>query len=198
MWRKTDEAKPSSAGLETAAPGAANSNVTSQTAGVAATPNPSPSAPYSPPGGASASARSSSSGISRIVPGLKIDGEISGTADLYIDGEALGTIRLGGSKVTVGPNGRVQADIEARAIAVEGKVEGNLKASEGVYLGAQSRVRGSLISPRLGIEEGARVSGKVDMTRGAESRRESGGGKRAVGVTMQRVALSVAEKKEDE
>jgi cytoskeletal protein CcmA (bactofilin family) len=67
--------------------------------------------------------------------------------------------------VTVGPNGRVQADIEAREIIIEGSVQGNLKAGERVQLGAQSKVQGSVLTPRFAIEDGARLRGKVEMVR---------------------------------
>ncbi len=56
----------------------------------------------------------------RLASGLKIRGELSGSSDLYIDGDVQGKINLAGSRVTVGPNGRIQADIEAGEIVVEG------------------------------------------------------------------------------
>lgn len=106
---------------------------------------------------------------SRIRSGLKIRGEISGNTDLYIDGDVQGKLRFGQAMVTVGPSGHVQADIEAREIVVEGNVQGTLRAEERVRLGAQSRVKGNLLTPRIAIEDGARLSGKVDMTRPGEA-----------------------------
>jgi cytoskeletal protein CcmA (bactofilin family) len=104
-------------------------------------------------------------GTTTIAAGLKISGEISGTSDLYIDGETQGKVRLPNARVTVGPNGRVQADIEAREIIIEGTVQGNLKAGERLHLGAASRVQGSVLTPRFAIEDGARLRGKVEMVR---------------------------------
>ena len=108
-------------------------------------------------------------GTSRIHSGLKIHGEISGSSDLYIDGEMQGKIRLGGSQVTIGPNGNLQADIEAQEIFIDGSVRGNLKACEGVHLGKTGRLQGSVVTPRIGIEDGARLRGKVEMTRGSSA-----------------------------
>jgi cytoskeletal protein CcmA (bactofilin family) len=105
---------------------------------------------------------------SSIGTGLKIRGELSGSSDLYIDGEAQGKITLIDSRVTVGPNGRVQADIEAREIIIEGSVQGNLKASENVRLASSSKVQGSVLTPRIGIDDGAKLRGKVEMTRAGE------------------------------
>jgi cytoskeletal protein CcmA (bactofilin family) len=101
---------------------------------------------------------------------LKIRGEISGNSDLHIEGEAHGEIRLTGGRVSVGPSGNVQANIDAREISVEGSLQGNLKASESVRLGPSSKVQGSIIAPRIGIEDGARLRGKVEMVRAGDSR----------------------------
>lgn len=105
------------------------------------------------------------SGASRIQAGLKIHGEISGNSDLYVDGELQGKIRLGGARVVIGPNGKVQADIDAGAVMIDGSVQGNIKASESVRLGAGSRVQGSVLTPRIGIDDGARLRGKVEMVK---------------------------------
>jgi cytoskeletal protein CcmA (bactofilin family) len=118
-------------------------------------------------------------GESRISAGLKINGEISGNSDLYIDAETQGKIRFIDARVTVGPNGRVNADIEAREIDVQGTLSGNLKASERIHLGASSRVQGSLQTPRLGIDDGAKLRGKVNMTRASETRNDSAASKTA-------------------
>jgi cytoskeletal protein CcmA (bactofilin family) len=102
--------------------------------------------------------------------GLKIRGELSGTSDLFIDGDVQGKITLNNSRVTVGSNGRVQADIEAKDIVVEGTVQGNLAASQSIRLGSSSKVEGGVLTPRISIEEGARLRGKVEMSRAGEGK----------------------------
>jgi cytoskeletal protein CcmA (bactofilin family) len=128
---------------------------------------PAVNAPASEPPATHALSKSASqpNSVTTIASGLKINGEISGTSDLYIDGETQGKIRLANARVTIGPNGRVQADIEAREIIIEGSVQGNLKAGERVQLGAQSKVEGSVLTPRIAIDDGARLRGKVEMVR---------------------------------
>jgi cytoskeletal protein CcmA (bactofilin family) len=106
---------------------------------------------------------------SSIGMGLKIRGELSGSSDLYIEGEAQGKIVLINSRVTVGARGRVQADIEAREIVIEGSVQGNLKAHENIRLASSSNVQGSVLTPRIGIDDGAKLRGKVEMTRAGGS-----------------------------
>ena len=179
MWRKPAEAKPSSQSLESTAavPAKIQTEALATTpptpsAGIAPAP-PANSASLTPPTQPAAPAVApppAVRGISRISSGIRINGEISGNDDLYIDGQAEGQFRFPQSKVTVGPNGKVQADIEAREIVIEGAVKGDLTASEGVQLGGSSHVQGSLTAPRIAINDGARLRGKVDMTRASDAK----------------------------
>jgi cytoskeletal protein CcmA (bactofilin family) len=155
MWRKPAEAKPSPLPSK----GSAADAMAVSPASISA-PVPVSTPPLAP------LTRSESA----VTSGLRIHGEISGTSDLYIEGEAHGKIHLATSRVTIGPKGRVQADIEGREIVVQGSVKGNMKASERIRLGNSSRVRGSLLAPAVAIDEGARLRGKVETVRASESR----------------------------
>ena len=163
MWDKSAEAKPSSQAVDTSVPvipaPVANAQQTQPVSAPAVSPAAQAPSPVSIP------TVPASNDTTTIAAGLKISGEISGSSDLYIDGEAQGKVRLPNARVTVGPNGRVQADIEAREIIVEGTVQGNLKAGERLHLGAGSRMQGSVLTPRFVIEDGARLRGKVEMVR---------------------------------
>jgi cytoskeletal protein CcmA (bactofilin family) len=164
MWNKSAEAKPSSQAADTSVPVIPAPVANAQQTQPVSTPSVPPVAQVPPPVGIPTAA-TASNGTTTIAAGLKISGEISGTSDLYIDGETQGKVRLPNARVTVGPNGRVQADIEAREIIIEGTVQGNLKAGERLHLGAASRVQGSVLTPRFAIEDGARLRGKVEMVR---------------------------------
>lgn len=162
MWNKPAEGNVSSQ----------SSNTSAQVPSSTKANSPTPSAQvFSPQAAAPSPTTAASAGSSIISAGLRIHGEFTGNADLYIDGEAQGSIRLGPAKVTVGPHGCVQADIEAREILIEGAVQGNLKASESIHLGPGSRVQGSMLTPRVAIDDGARLRGKVEMTKPGEARR---------------------------
>jgi cytoskeletal protein CcmA (bactofilin family) len=163
MWNKSAEAKPSPQAADTSVPVIPTPVANVQQTQPVSTPIVPPVAQVPPP--VSAPAAPASNGTTTIAAGLKISGEISGTSDLYIDGETQGKVWLPNARVTVGPNGRVQADIEAREIIIEGTVQGNLKAGERLHLGAASRVQGSVLTPRFAIEDGARLRGKVEMVR---------------------------------
>lgn len=184
MWRKPSEGKPSSESYNQPVP--------------ASTPveNSRPAASsYTPAAPSRLSAESATatlgSNSSKISSGLKINGEISGSADLYIDGEVQGKLRLGAARVTVGPNGRVQADIEAREIMVDGTVNGNLKAGERAHFGASSRVNGTVLTPRIGIDDGARLRGKVETVQTAPARETSASIRQQATETLQPVEASV-------
>jgi cytoskeletal protein CcmA (bactofilin family) len=100
---------------------------------------------------------------------LLIKGEIHGREDLYIDGEVQGAIHLSEGRVTVGPHGKISANVDAREIIVRGKVKGALHARERVEVGRTGEIHGDIATARLAIEEGAQIHSKVEITRSNES-----------------------------
>ncbi len=103
---------------------------------------------------------------SRILPGLRVRGEISGDSALFFEGSLDGPIHLRNADLTVGPGAVIRGDVEAREVAVQGTVEGEVRATVRIHLHSSSEVSGQLIGPRIAIDEGARFSGRVEMTRG--------------------------------
>lgn len=114
--------------------------------------------------------RENASPAGHLPSSLIIKGEITGREDFFIDGEVQGTIHLDDGKVTVGPNGRVTADVEAREIVVRGKVKGNLHGRDRVQIGRTGRTSGDVVTRFISIEEGAEVHGSIDVTRAEEQR----------------------------
>jgi len=94
-----------------------------------------------------------------------IKGELSGSEDLYLDGLVEGSILLKGNNLTVGPNGQVKANVNAKGVIVQGKLEGNLAASDRVELRKSAIVMGDIATQRIAIEEGAYLKGKVDISK---------------------------------
>jgi cytoskeletal protein CcmA (bactofilin family) len=114
---------------------------------------------------------------------LVVKGEITGQDDLIIDGEVHGKIRLAGGKLTIGPEGRVTADIEAPEVVVRGEVKGNIQGRDRVQIATTGKVGGEITTKSIAIEEGAEVHGlRVNLEReerprpaatsGSESRTE--------------------------
>lgn len=98
-----------------------------------------------------------------IGPSIQIDGTLKGDEDLLIQGKVEGTIELKKNSVTVGESGEVKADIFAHTIVVEGQVEGKIVGSERVVMRKSAQIRGTLIAPRVMLEDGARFNGTIDM-----------------------------------
>jgi cytoskeletal protein CcmA (bactofilin family) len=95
---------------------------------------------------------------------VRIQGELTGSEDLFLDGVIEGIVSLSESRFTVGPNARVLADVQARDIIVFGHIEGNIQATGRVELRQGSSVIGNIHAVRLSIEESAAVSGKVETS----------------------------------
>ena len=94
---------------------------------------------------------------------LVIKGEVTGSESLYIDGRVEGSINLSGNRVTIGRNGVVNANINAREIVVTGKVHGNLVASDRVDIRNEGSLTGDVIAQRISIEDGAYFKGGIDI-----------------------------------
>ena len=101
--------------------------------------------------------------LAQIGKSVVIKGELSGSEDLYIDGQVEGTIALKGNSLTVGPNGQVKASVEAKGVVVQGKLEGNVQASDRVELRKSAVVNGDISTQRISIEEGAYFKGHIEV-----------------------------------
>ena len=94
-----------------------------------------------------------------------IKGELNGSEDLTIEGQVEGTIQLRDHVLTIGPNGKIKAQVFAKSVVVLGEVTGNVTASEKVDIRDKGSVDGDIVSPRVAIAEGAHFRGSVDMQR---------------------------------
>jgi cytoskeletal protein CcmA (bactofilin family) len=103
--------------------------------------------------------------IVNIGKSVVIKGELNGSEDLTIEGHVEGTIQLRDHVLTIGPNGRIKAQVFAKAVIVLGEVMGNVTASDKVDIRDNGSVDGDIVSPRVAIAEGAHFRGSVDMQR---------------------------------
>jgi cytoskeletal protein CcmA (bactofilin family) len=94
---------------------------------------------------------------------VRVVGQIYTKEDLYVDGDVEGTIESQENKVTVGPNGRVQASIKAREVIILGQVQGNVETSDKVDLRKDAKLVGDIITSRISIEDGALFKGSIDI-----------------------------------
>jgi cytoskeletal protein CcmA (bactofilin family) len=93
--------------------------------------------------------------------GASIRGRIAGEGDLRVDGTISGDVALKGDLI-VSDGAEVVADVQARAVVVEGAIEGDISATSSVAIRASARVSGAISGTSISIEEGANVSGRID------------------------------------
>lgn len=104
--------------------------------------------------------------VAHIGKSVLIRGELSGSEDLYLDGEVEGSIDLHSNSLTVGPNGRIRANIQAREAVILGRVDGNVNASDRVELKKTAVLSGDVSTQRIMIEDGAYFKGAIDIHKG--------------------------------
>ena len=100
----------------------------------------------------------------RIGKSIIINGEVKGGEDLIVDGRVEGTVTLSESRLTIGPNAHVSADLSAKDVLILGHVQGNVVASGRVELRAGCQMEGDIRALRLAVEDNAVFRGKVALT----------------------------------
>jgi cytoskeletal protein CcmA (bactofilin family) len=95
-----------------------------------------------------------------------------------------GTIHLSNGRVTVGPHGKISADVDAREIIVRGKVQGALRGRERVEIGSTGEVRGDIATSRIAIGEGAQIHSKVEIARADNNQSNRGASKSSSSSTV--------------
>jgi cytoskeletal protein CcmA (bactofilin family) len=102
--------------------------------------------------------------LSVIGPSLVFNGKLSADEDLLILGTVEGSIEHTAANLTIGAHGEVRADIVAQKVIIQGAVEGDVHASDTVVVEASARVHGNLFAPRIGLKDGAKFKGAIDMS----------------------------------
>jgi cytoskeletal protein CcmA (bactofilin family) len=104
-------------------------------------------------------------GLASIGKAVKIVGQIFSREDLYVDGDVEGTIELLEHKLTIGPNGKVQAGIKAREVVALGTIQGNVEAADKIEIRKEARLVGDIRTARIMIEDGAYFKGSIDIVK---------------------------------
>jgi cytoskeletal protein CcmA (bactofilin family) len=156
MWKRDEAVKPTPS-----QPQAPAAPVTSNPQASASTLQPEP--------------RRNERDLVNIGKSVVIKGELNGSEDLMIEGHVEGKIELKDHVLTIGPNGRIKAQVFAKSVIVLGEVNGNVTASEKVDIRDGGAVDGDIVSPRVAIAEGAHFRGTVDMQKKPASASSSKG-----------------------
>ncbi len=115
-----------------------------------------------PPRKAGASPTAGSDKKTVIARPTRIEGRVLGSGEILVEGMIKGTIDSDG-KVRVSEQGRVEADVHARLVAVAGTITGNITADDRIILEPTAQVDGNITAPRILIEDGATFKGQVNM-----------------------------------
>ena len=152
MWKRDEAVKPGTP----AGPGSGS-----------AAPSGAPAAPESriPPNTTNEPLRGMEKTTVNIGKSVVIKGELNGSEDLTIEGQVDGKIELRQNVLTIGPNGRIKAQVFAKSVIVLGEVTGNVTATEKVDIRDNGSVDGDIAAPRVAIAEGAHFRGSIDMQR---------------------------------
>jgi cytoskeletal protein CcmA (bactofilin family) len=108
---------------------------------------------------------SESRGPANIGKAVMIKGQIFSREDLTIDGEIDGSVELHEHRLTVGPNGKLQAGVKAREVVVLGTIHGNVEASDKIDIRKDAKLVGDIKTARIVIEDGAYFKGSIDIAR---------------------------------
>ncbi len=111
-----------------------------------------------------------------IGPSIQIDGDLKGEEDLIIEGSVKGTVNLKKNTLTIGQRGKVNANVYAKVVQVDGHMKGDLFASEHINIRKSADVQGNICSPRVSLEDGARFKGSIEMDPEADSLKSAFGG----------------------
>jgi cytoskeletal protein CcmA (bactofilin family) len=133
--------------------------------------------------------------IASIGKSVIIKGELSGSEDLYLDGEVEGNIDLCNYNLVIGPNGRVRANVHAKQVMIHGKVDGNVTGLEKVELKKSALLNGDIDTQRIVIEDGAFLKGSVNIQRAepkADAARSATQGAAAASAPVAGAAVSAA------
>jgi cytoskeletal protein CcmA (bactofilin family) len=106
-----------------------------------------------------------SSGPAALGKNVTIKGQIFAREDLIIDGEVEGTVECQEHRLTIGPNGRVQAGLKAREIVIHGSIQGNVDATDKIDIKKEAKLVGDIKTSRIVIEDGAYFKGSIDISK---------------------------------
>jgi cytoskeletal protein CcmA (bactofilin family) len=104
-------------------------------------------------------------GSATIGKAVKINGQIHSKEDLFVDGDVEGTVEAPDHKLTIGPNGKVQATVKAREVVVLGSIQGNVEAADRIEIKKEARLVGDIRTARIIIEDGAYFKGSIDIVK---------------------------------
>jgi cytoskeletal protein CcmA (bactofilin family) len=101
--------------------------------------------------------------VAWIGQGVTIEGRITSTQDIRIDGRVQGSIEVGQNELVLGPGAEAKGNVTARAVLVGGTVLGDIIATERIQVESTGSLIGDVVAPRLIIQDGGILRGKAEV-----------------------------------
>jgi cytoskeletal protein CcmA (bactofilin family) len=95
---------------------------------------------------------------------MTVKGEVYSREELYVDGEIQGSIEMQ-HRLTVGPNGKIRANVKAKEVVVQGSIQGNVQSAEKIIIRDKGSLVGDIKTAGIVIEDGAYFKGSIDITK---------------------------------
>lgn len=115
------------------------------------------------PAGPTAQASGGRTDVAVIGRSIRIDGDLRGEEDLKIDGDVNGTVQLRNNTLTIGNEGKISANVYAKAVTIDGCMNGDVFGFERVSIRKNAQVNGNITAPRVSLEDGAKFKGSIEM-----------------------------------
>ena len=125
-------------------------------------PQPQPAAVTRQPEPAAASSAPRGTAIGK---GVTIIGDVVSKEDLFIDGDIKGNVEVQDSRCTVGPNGNARSNVKAREVVIQGKVQGDVEATQKITIRKDGSLVGNIRTMGIIIEDDAYFKGSIDIVR---------------------------------
>ncbi len=106
--------------------------------------------------------------VTGIGSSLSLNGNLRGKEDLHVDGKVKGTITIENHTLTIGPNGQIEADLQAKNIFIKGHVKGNIRASDKVYIQDAAQVLGDIIAADISAMDGTHFEGNAKIQKSSK------------------------------
>jgi cytoskeletal protein CcmA (bactofilin family) len=135
------------------------------------------------PGRKAAASMASDVNVTVIGRSATFRGDITGEGDVQIEGTLEGTVALTNARISVGPQARVKANLNAQEIIVQGFVEGELRTTGRAELRSTATVVGNVYAARFSVEDEATIQGRIELTPAAQKASAAPGSAGAAGST---------------
>lgn len=101
---------------------------------------------------------------------ITIEGTLQGKEDLFVEGTVKGNIELPEHHLTVGPNGQVESDIQAKGVTIKGRVTGKVNASADVSITKEAEFEGEIYAKGISVENGAYLKGMIELEKESQKK----------------------------